>query len=81
MRLLVFLLGSLLRGRLAFAVWELCEVAEQENLARGDVQEAANVRCSWPARWARARLTADGLDLVEQARRLRAIRSAIEPRL
>ena len=75
-----FLLLSLLRGRLAFAVWELAEVAERRALMEGDVVHAARVHQSLPARWARKRLQAQGADLAGLRRRLHAMLNAIERR-
>jgi len=79
-RLAFFVLASLLRGRLAFAVWELAEVAEWEALVAGDHQRAADLHCSWWARAARNRLRRAGFDLPLQRARLHRVRAALKRR-
>ena len=78
MRALWFLFVSALRGRLARGVWQLAELAERRALAAGDVSKAARIRCSTTARWARARLEAQGLDVPAMGRRLRVMADAIQ---
>ncbi len=78
MRTLWYLLMSALRGRLTHGVWMVAETAERRALAVGDVGEAARVRCSPLARWARARLVAQGQDVLAMARRLRVVLDALE---
>ena len=78
MGVLWFLLVAALQGRFTLAVWQLSETAERRALAEGDVGEAARIRCAPMARWARARLTAQGFDVPAQARRLRVMLDALE---
>lgn len=78
MRTLWFLLLAVLGGRLTLGLWQLAETAERSALAIGDVHEAARIRCSPLARWARARLTDQGEDVVAMARKLRVMLDALE---